>query len=106
MPVRFNPNATFRGNGPNVKVPTKLHNGKENPDKSAAIARQEYLAEREEANLRAKRAAAAGQVRMDVYPSLRQIPNYVPFNLAAYKRSQNQKAIVNGGNRSILTRRK
>ena len=103
MPVSFNPNATFHRSGSNVKLPTKLHNGKENPDKSAAIARQNEIAKREEANLIAKKAAAAGQHRVAVYPLLDKIPEYVPFNLDAYKRSQNQKAMVNGATAPFLS---
>jgi hypothetical protein len=95
MPVSFNPNATFRRNGkPNVNVPTKLHNGKENPHKAAVIARQNELAALEEGNLKAKKAAAAGVVVLNM-PKGPNLPKFVPFNLTKFTLMKNQEKLAN-----------
>jgi hypothetical protein len=94
MPVSFNPNATFRRNGrPNVKVPTKLHNGKENPHKAAVIARQNELAAREEGNRIAKKAAAAGVVAVNM-PKAPNLPSFVPFNLNQFTSNENKRKLA------------
>lgn len=93
MPVSFNPNATFRGNGPNVKVPTKVYNGKKDPYKEEIIASQEQKAASEAANRIAKKAAKAGIVKLNISPPpspKNDIPKFVPFNLNAFRLGQNK----------------